>query len=76
MTRAERLNALLKKALSGADPAKIDAGDWGAKCPYTFTTNADGSERLVVENYETGDRIGVVGANRDELLDKLDARLA
>jgi hypothetical protein len=75
-TRAERLARLLTKALP-KDAARIASGSWGPSGPpYVFDTTREGKERLLVENAETGERIGVVGATRDELLDALEARLA
>lgn len=75
-TRAERLARLLTKALPH-DAERIASGEWGPTGPpYQFDTTREGKQRLLVENAETGERIGVVGATRDELLDALDDRLA
>lgn len=75
MTRAERLKELLLKALPHATE-QIESGEWGKDgAPYFFRSLDDGRQQLVVENRETGDRIGVVGADRDELLNKLEERL-
>jgi hypothetical protein len=75
-TRAERLARLLTKALPN-DAQRIASGEWGTDGPpYVFDTTREGKQRLLVENRETGERIGVVGTTRDELLDALDARLA
>lgn len=75
-TRAERLARLLAKALPH-DADRIASGEWGqVGPPYQFDTTREGKQRLLVENAETGERIGVVGATRDELLDALEARLA
>lgn len=74
-TRAERLHGLLLKALPNQSE-RIKAGAWGPSgAPYVFSTLPGGRQRLVIENPETGDRIGVTGSSRDELLDALEAKL-
>ncbi len=75
MTRAERLNELLVKALPN-QAEQVKTGEWGKDgAPYRFSTLDDGRQRLQIENRETGETIGVVGTTRDELLDALTARL-
>lgn len=75
-TRAERLNGLLLKFLPHR-AKEIASGAWGKDgAPYEFTSNDDGTQRLTIEDKVTGDRIGVIGKDRDDVLDKLDARLS
>lgn len=74
-TNAERLARLLKVYVPELSKW-VDAGEWGpAGCPYVFKTLADGRQQLLIENRSTGDRIGVVGKSRSELLDALEAKL-
>lgn len=70
-TNADRLNRLVGKIAPS-----VKVGEWGPNgAPYTFTTLEDGRQKLVVEDPETGDRIGVVGKDRNDLLNQLEERV-
>jgi hypothetical protein len=71
-SRAERLDRLVRTIVPGLK----DKEGWGpGKAPYAFSTLEDGRQKLTVEDPESGERIGVVGNSRDELLDKLEERV-
>lgn len=75
--RVERLFALIEKFNPEVSVETLEKGEWGKEGPpYFFDNLPDGRQRLRIVNRETGDQIGVVGSSRDELLDKLEARLS
>lgn len=75
-TRADRLKALLLKALPDMKP-QIETGQWGPNgAPYRFGTLPDGRRKLVIENHETEERYGFVGKDHDDLLNQLEQRVS
>lgn len=70
-TNADKLNRLVRKIVPSAPE-----GGWGpGGAPYAFTDLSDGRQRLTVEDPETGERIGVVGKDRNDLINQLEERV-
>lgn len=75
-THADRLAAVLLKALPHLKE-QIESGEWGPKgAPYFFRTLGDGRMGLVIKNAETEEQIGVVGTSREDLISQMEARLS
>lgn len=71
MTTHEKLEKILERV-----GAEMRDGSWtGGKSPYEFTTKADGTIRLTLENPHNGDRVGEVGKDHDEAVEKLAKKM-
>ena len=79
-TRAERLDRLLAAAkipnTSEAREAKHPQTGAVQGAPYEFFTLPSGQRRLTINNHDTGERMGFVGKDVDDVLDQFEARVA